>query len=110
MTAGTAHDDEIFFAGVQILDGVSDTLPTACAATAEAAYLGIVAAQSAQETVLRGFTSIRDVGGPSFGLKRAIDEGLVQTAPAAMIWPFGAMISQSSDHGGFACLSQKRWE
>jgi hypothetical protein len=67
-------------------------------------------AQSAQETVLRGFTSIRDVGGPSFGLKRAIDEGLVQTAPAAMIWPFGAMISQSSDHGGFACLSQKRWE
>lgn len=42
-----------------------------------------------------GFTSVRDVSGPSFGLKRAIDEGLV---PGPRIWPSGAMISQTSGH------------
>jgi hypothetical protein len=39
--------------------------------------------------------SIRHVGGP-FGLKRVIDEGLVQ---GPWIGPFGAMISQTSGHG-----------
>ena len=26
---------------------------------------------------MRGFTTVRDVGGPAFGLKQAIDEGIV---------------------------------
>jgi len=48
--------------------------------------------------LLRGFTSIRDLGGPVFGLKRGIDAGLV---PGPRIWPSGAFISQTGGHGDF---------
>ena len=34
-------------------------------------------AVGAKDMLLAGFTSIRDVHGPVFGIKRAIDEGLV---------------------------------
>ena len=47
---------------------------------------------------MRGFTTIRDMGGPVFGLKRAIDEG-VMVGPR--IYPSGAFISQTSGHGDF---------
>jgi imidazolonepropionase-like amidohydrolase len=36
-----------------------------------------VAGQEAEATLMRGFTTVRDMGGPTFGLKRAIDEGLI---------------------------------
>ena len=39
---------------------------------------------------MRGFTTVRDMGGPAFGLKRAIDEGIVA---GPRIYPSGAMIS-----------------
>jgi imidazolonepropionase-like amidohydrolase len=42
---------------------------------ADAGYLHTRAAVEATKTLMRGYTSVRDVGGPSFGLKRAIDEG-----------------------------------
>ena len=48
-----------------------------------------------------GFTTVRDLGGPVFGLKRAIDEG-VMVGPR--IYPSGAMISQTSGHGDFRFL------
>ena len=41
---------------------------------------------------------MRDLGGPVFGLKRAIDEG-VMLGPR--IYPSGAFISQTSGHGDF---------
>jgi imidazolonepropionase-like amidohydrolase len=41
---------------------------------------------------------LRDAGGPSFGLKRAIDSGVV---PGPRIFPSGAFISQSGGHGDF---------
>jgi len=66
--------------------------------TADFGYVYLVAADQAEKTVLRGFTSVRDVAGPSFGLKRAIDTGL---APGPRIWPSGAMISQTSGHGDY---------
>lgn len=53
---------------------------------------------SANDTLLRGFTAIRDLGGPIFPIKQAIDGGL---APGPRIWPSGAMISQTSGHGDF---------
>lgn len=46
--------------------------------------------------LLRGFTTIRDAGGPSFGLKQAIDEGAVE---GPHIFPSGAIISQTGGHG-----------
>ena len=41
---------------------------------------------------------MRDLGGPVFGLKRAIDEGVVI---GPRIYPSGAFISQTSGHGDF---------
>ncbi|WP_282277042.1 amidohydrolase family protein [Stenotrophomonas sp. PS02297] len=54
-----------------------------------------VAAES-ERTLLRGFTSVRDVGGPIFELKAAIDAGQVR---GPRIWPAGATISQTAGHG-----------
>jgi imidazolonepropionase-like amidohydrolase len=56
------------------------------------------AAEEARLTLLRGFTAARDVGGPVFGIQRAIDQGK-NIGPR--IYPSGAMISQTSGHGDF---------
>ena len=61
-------------------------------------HLNLVAGAEASATLLRGFTTVRDVGGPAFGLKRAIDEGTI-TGPR--IFPSGAIISVTSGHGDF---------
>ena len=55
-------------------------------------------ASEARLMLLRGFTAARDVGGPVFGIKRAIDQGK-NVGPR--IYPSGAMISQTSGHGDF---------
>ena len=65
---------------------------------ADAGYLNLLAAQEARNTLMRGFTTVRDMGGPVFGLKQAIDEGIV---PGPRIYPSGAMISVTSGHGDF---------
>jgi imidazolonepropionase-like amidohydrolase len=54
------------------------------------------ATEEARQMLLRGFTSVRDMGGPVFELKAAIDQG---KAPGPRIYPSGAMISQTSGHG-----------
>lgn len=77
-----------------VLAGISQLV----AMTADVPYVHLVAAQEAERTVLRGFTTVRDVGGPSFPLKRAIDEGRIA---GPRIYPSGAMISQTSGHGDF---------
>nr|WP_245432916.1 amidohydrolase family protein [Mesorhizobium loti] len=77
-----------------ILAGISQLV----AMTADIPYVHLLAAQEAERTVLRGFTTVRDVGGPSFALKRAIDEGRIA---GPRIYPSGAMISQTSGHGDF---------
>ena len=61
-------------------------------------YLNIVASAEANDTLMRGFTTVRDLGGPAFGLKRAIDEGIV---PGPRIFPAGAVITITSGHGDF---------
>lgn len=78
-------------------------IPQMVAMTADLGYLYLAAAQEAQRTLLRGFTSVRDAGGPAFALKRAIDEGMV---PGPRIFPSGAMISQTSGHGDFRLRSE----
>lgn len=64
-------------------------------------YVHLLATREARAGLMRGFTTIRDLGGPVFGLKRAIDEGIV---PGPRIYPCGAMISQTSGHGDFRFL------
>jgi imidazolonepropionase-like amidohydrolase len=65
-------------------------------------YTNLLAGVEATATLMRGFTTIRDMGGPAFALKRAIDEGLVA---GPRIYPSGAMISVTSGHGDFRQLS-----
>ena len=59
-------------------------------------YVSIRTAIAAENFLKLGFTTVRDLGGPVFGVKRAIDEGLV---PGPRIYPSGAYISQTSGHG-----------
>lgn len=66
--------------------------------TASPDYLQLRAAREAADTLMRGFTTVRDMGGPVFGLKRAIDEGVIE---GPRIYPSGAFISQTSGHGDF---------
>jgi imidazolonepropionase-like amidohydrolase len=53
----------------------------------------------AQRTILRGFTTVRDMSGPTFGIKTAIDTGVI---PGPRVYPSGALISQTAGHGDFA--------
>jgi imidazolonepropionase-like amidohydrolase len=66
--------------------------------TADMGYLNLLAGAEAADTLMRGFTTVRDVGGPAFGLKRAIDEGVI---PGPRLYPSGAIITVTSGHGDF---------
>lgn len=77
-----------------MLDGLSQV----ALLTSDLGFVNLVAARSANAMLMRGYTSFRDMGGPVFGLKRAIDMGIVD---GPRIWPSGAMISQSGGHGDF---------
>jgi imidazolonepropionase-like amidohydrolase len=66
-------------------------------------FTNLVAGAEARATLLRGFTTVRDMGGPSFGLKQAIDSGVVE---GPRIWPSGAMITVTSGHGDFRMTSE----
>jgi len=74
------------------------TLPQMDMLTSDIGYVNVAAVKAAREMLLRGFTSVRDLGGPVFGLKRGIDRGL---AVGPRIWPSGAFISQTGGHGDF---------
>jgi imidazolonepropionase-like amidohydrolase len=67
-------------------------------------YVGAQAVAGAKAMLLRGFTTVRDVGGPVAGLKDAIDKGLVE---GPRVLPTGAFISQTSGHGDLATSSFK---
>ncbi|MBV7486060.1 amidohydrolase family protein [Bordetella sp. BOR01] len=100
--------------GARVIDGGGRTLmpglidahwhsmfvgvPIGAALTADAGYLNIVAGIEARKTLMRGFTTVRDVGGAVFGLKNAIDRGVI---PGPRIYPSGAMISVTGGHGDF---------
>src|SRR5262249_21176084 len=68
------------------------------ALTWDVGYANLVAGAEATDTLMRGFTTVRDVGGPTFALKRAIDEGVIA---GPRIYPSGAMITVTSGHGDF---------
>ncbi|GAB7141873.1 metal-dependent hydrolase family protein [Mycobacterium riyadhense] len=110
--AGTTNGS-IDFSGVTI-DGTGKTLipglidahwhamftttPAPVAHTSDLGYVFARAMVGAEETLLRGFTTVRDLGGPVFGMKQAIDEGVI---PGPRIYPAGGFISQTGGHGDF---------
>jgi len=49
----------------------------------------------AESWLMDGFTTVRDVGGPSMGLMRSINAGIIS---GPRIYPSGALLSQTSGH------------
>jgi len=66
--------------------------------SADFGYLSIAASKASRETLLRGFTTVRDAGGNVFGVKKATDAGLID---GPRIYPSGPYIGQTSGHGDF---------
>ncbi|MCR9087859.1 MAG: amidohydrolase family protein [Rhodobacteraceae bacterium] len=64
----------------------------------EPTYPLVRAVRDAEEMLLRGVTTGRDMGGNIFGLKQAIDENIV---PGPRIYPSGRFLSQTSGHFDF---------
>ena len=73
-------------------------LPQQTLLIADQGFVNIVAAKTAADMLQRGYTSVRDLGGPIFGLKMAIDKHITA---GPRIWPAGAFISQTGGHGDF---------
>lgn len=105
--------------GVTVVDGGGGTLipglidahwhsafaacPLQAALMGNVEFVHLLAGAAAQQTLLRGFTTVRDAGGPTFGLKQAIDAGILA---GPRIFPSGAMISQTGGHGDFRLLTE----
>lgn len=95
-----------------VMPGLTDahwhmTLATGELADFRKADLGLVYAHAVAEAhnvLMRGFTTVRDVAGPVFGLKQAIDSGVI---PGPRIFPSGALISQTGGHGDFGAAFER---
>lgn len=61
------------------------------------------AAREAQALLMRGFTSIRDLAGGVYGLRQAIDQGILN---GPRMWVSGASISQTGGHGDFRNINE----
>lgn len=61
------------------------------------------AAAGARESLMNGFTTVRDAGGLGTGLKKTIDSGLLD---GPRIYPSGAYITQTSGHADMRLASQ----
>ena len=62
----------------------------------DAIYWGVSAAQVTEDWLMRGYTTVRDAGGPAVALQKAVADGKVD---GPRIYPSGAVISQTSGHG-----------
>lgn len=58
--------------------------------------IAVKSTQIAKEMLLRGFTTVRDAGGITYGLKKCIDSGIVD---GPRIYPSNGFISQTCGHG-----------
>ncbi len=59
-------------------------------------YWGISASKVTTDWLMRGYTTVRDAGGPSMSLHKAVEEGKLI---GPRIYSSGAVISQTSGHG-----------
>jgi imidazolonepropionase-like amidohydrolase len=66
-------------------------------------WIGAASSTEAKAMLMRGFTTVRDAGGPAIGLSRAINEG---RAVGPRIYPSGPAVSQTSGHGDVRNYSQ----
>ncbi|HXH85233.1 MAG TPA: amidohydrolase family protein [Nitrospira sp.] len=66
--------------------------------SADFGTLCLAAAKAHKETLMRGFTTVRDAGGASLPIAKATDSGLID---GPRMYPSGPVISQTSGHGDF---------
>ena len=78
-------------------------LPMTFLLTGDAFEVGIRMTVAAPKTLMRGFTTVRDMGGNTFSLKKLIDSGLVV---GPRILPSGPMISQTGGHFDYRLPNQ----
>ena len=71
-------------------------VPMASLMAGDPGFVFAAATAEAERILLRGFTTVRDLGSPVFSFKQAIDRGVV---PGPRIYPSGAMITTSGGHG-----------
>ena len=69
--------------------------------------IGGVAAGSAREYLMMGFTTVRDMGGMSTGFKKAIDSGLID---GPRIYAAGGYIAQTGGHADLRLRSQPNFQ
>ncbi|NJK88939.1 MAG: amidohydrolase family protein [Myxococcales bacterium] len=110
----TVSTDAISAEGATVIDGAGRTLMPGLSdchwhilqsnivntdlLTKDFQYITLAMALGAERVLMNGVTTVRDMGGPVFGLKQMIDEGRM---PGPRIFPSGAFISQTSGHADF---------
>lgn len=75
-----------------------ESIPKTQALLADYGMLNLIAAKAAEKQLLRGFTTVRDLGGGALSLAKAIDMGI---ANGPRVFASGAFISQTGGHGDF---------
>ena len=53
------------------------SMPLQTLLSSDISYMSLVGAKANEAALMRGFTSVRDIGGNVFSLKKATDEGLI---------------------------------
>ena len=66
-------------------------------------YIAALTLVEARNTLMRGFTTVRDTGGPVLGVKKAID---LEHHIGPRIYASGAAIGMTSGHGDFRSLNE----
>ncbi len=74
------------------------TTPVPVILNSDPSYITLIAAQNNRDALMRGFTTVRDVGGNVFPLVRATLEGRII---GPRIYPSGPYIGQTGGHGDF---------
>ncbi len=69
--------------------------PQSVVATGDILEVAVRGAMGSEGTLMRGFTSVRDVGGNSFAIKRMIDAGEIE---GPRILPSGPPVTQTGGH------------
>lgn len=95
--------------GRLLMPGIIDAhthlaLPTDQPFREDPGYVDALSLKAARIVLMHGWTSVRDLGGPSQGLARAIAEGV---ADGPRVYTSAAFISQTSGHGDFRELMER---
>jgi len=64
--------------------------------TSDIATLSLAAANAHEDTLMRGFTTVRDAGGAAIPIAKAVDSGLID---GPRMYPSGPVIGQTAGHG-----------